>query len=60
MDKEYLKSKVSLTATIVSLKINVPTSIKNRDIKAGNLKSTISFMSQTSEKLRYLEKPVSR
>ena len=55
MDKEYLKSKVSPTATITSLKINVPTSIKNRDIKAGNLKSTISRLRKKGYEIEYTE-----
>lgn len=35
-------TKVSPTETILALPIGIPTPIKNRDIKAGNIKSTIS------------------
>lgn len=55
MNEEYLKSKVSPTNTITSLKLNVPTPIKNRDIKAGNVKSTISRLRKKGYVIEYTE-----
>lgn len=55
MSKEYLKSKFSPTETIISLKMNVPTPIRNRDIKTGTIKSTISRLRKKGYIIEYTE-----
>lgn len=55
MNEGYLKTKFSPTKTIISLKINVPTPIRNRDIKIGTIKSTISRLRKKGYIIEYTE-----
>lgn len=55
MNKVKLITKVSPTNTTISLKMGIPTSIKNREIKAGNLKSTITRLRKRGYEIEYTE-----
>lgn len=55
MSKANLAKKVSPTATILSLPLGVPTPIRNRDIKIGNLKSTITRLRKKGYEIAYTE-----
>lgn len=55
MSKANLAKKVSPMATILSLPIGIPTPIKHRDIKVGNLKSTITRLRKKGYEISYTE-----
>lgn len=56
MNKAKVATKKSPSDTITSLPENIPTKVMNKDIKAGNLKSTITRLRKKGHKIEYTEK----
>lgn len=56
MTRAIIHKKVSPTDTILNLPVGIPTSIKNRDIKTGVVKTTISRLRNEGHIIEYTEK----